>query len=205
MSTSDNQNTNMLSTLLPLLMQNGGGGNNMMTMLLPLLMNRGGSGSSDMISKILPMMSGNAQMADILNNLQGMQNSSQSTPKESYNPEVVRPCKSSQGRPLDYNKLYPNHPNISNISLNSMPRINSNPNMNTNTYIPEPAIEPQAPNNNDRLSSLLSMMTMMQSMRAPKTQASSPIPSHLAVDGVAPPKIKKSLKAILALNSIVRE
>ncbi len=208
-----NNNNNMLNNLLPLLMNQGGGlggsNNNILTMLLPMLMQKGGKdgNSSDMLKTIIPAMAGNnPQMAQMLKNMNmGGQkpaeddyNANESSKSQEYQPQYVPPCKNkNKGRHYaDYSKLYPD---LNNFDLHKMPKIDdyskdepqSEPENNTNS---------QQPFGNN---SLMTLLTLMQNM---KNQPSSTTVEKIhAVDGIAPPKIKKSLQAILALNNIIKE
>lgn len=207
----NNNSNNMLNNLLPLFMNQGkgdlgGGNNNMLTMLLPMLMQKGGGGgSSDMLKTLIPAMTGNnPQMAQMLKNMNfgGATTDDEPQPKEDLNHEYrqqnTSPCKNNnKGRhSADYSKLYPD---INNMDLHKMPKIDD-------FKKDEPASETNDQNNNQQPfgnNSLMTLLTLMQNM---KNQPNSTTEERiLAVDGIAPPKIKKSLKAILALNNIIKD
>ena len=207
----NNNSNNMLNNLLPLFMNQGNGGlgganNNMLTMLLPMLMQKGGGGgSSDMLKNLIPAMTGNnPQMAQMLKNMNfgGATADDEPSSKEDHNNEhrtqYTPPCKNNnKGRHYaDYSKLYPD---INNMDLHKMTKIDD-------FKKDEPTEESIDQNNNQQPfgnNSLMTLLTLMQSM---KNQPSSTTEERiLAVDGIAPPKIKKSLKAILALNNIIKE
>lgn len=210
----NNNSNNMLNNLLPLFMNQGkgglgglgGGNNNMLAMLLPMLMQKGGGGSSDMLKTLIPAMTGNnPQMAQMLKNMNfggGKSGDNEPETKEYQNaekPQYTPPCKNNnKGRHYaDYSKLYPD---INNMDLHKMPKIDDfkkdeQPVSESN----ENDSNPQPFGNN----SLITLLTLMQNMRnQPNSTAEERIQ---AVDGIAPPKIKKSLKAILALNNIIKE
>lgn len=199
---------NMLTNLLPLLLNRSGqssNNNNMLAMLLPLLMQRSGSNasSSELLKSLLPMMSGsNPNIAQILNALNSSNNPSE---QESYkddepieiNPQNIRYNPSR--RKVDFSKLYPD---LENIDIHTMPKIEdynkeqAKSNVESNSESPNIQNNNGAPNN-----SLITLLTLLQNLRKPNNVQEK----ITAIDGIAPPKIKKSLKAILALNSIINE
>ncbi|NLC17062.1 MAG: hypothetical protein GX756_04205 [Clostridiales bacterium] len=212
----DLRSNNMLSNLLPLLMNKGdtnslGAGNNMLAMLLPMLMQRGGaSGSSNEILKsLLPMMAGNnPQLAQVLNNF----NTGGAAPQEDYvqddkpiaiNPQNIDNKYASKGRRnIDFDKLYPD---LDSLDIHTMPKIDDykkeqpkNITLSSNN-----TADNAHQNNGNTNNSLMTLLTLMQNLR--RQSPSSMEEKIIAVDGIAPPKIKKSLKAILALNNIIKE
>lgn len=204
---NNNNSNNMLNNLLPLLMNRGGNGgganNNMLTMLLPLLMQKGGKGgSSDILKTLIPAMTGNnPQMAQILQNFGGGKSDNDEPKREEpidYDPpQYTPPCRNNnKGRHYaDYSKLYPD---INNLDLHKMPKIDD--------FKKDEPLQHEESNNSQQSfgnNSLLTLLTLMQSFRnQPNNLTEEKIQ---AIDGIAPPKIKKSLKAILALNNIIKE
>ncbi|HHW90049.1 MAG TPA: hypothetical protein GX745_04005 [Clostridiales bacterium] len=212
----DLRSNNMLSNLLPLLMNQGdtgsiGAGNNMLAMLLPMLMQRGGaSGSSNEILKsLLPMMAGNnPQLSQILNNLNtggdlAQENYAQDDKPIAVSPQNINNKYISKGRRnIDFGKLYPD---LDSLDIHTMPKIDDYKKEQSKniSYTSNNTDNNDFQNNHNTNNSLMTLLTLMQNL---KKQPSSNIEEKmLAVDGIAPPKIKKSLKAILALNNIIKD
>lgn len=209
---NSNNNNNMLANLLPLLTNQGGGKSNMLTGLLPLLMNKGGS-NNDLLKTLLPAMtSNNPQMSDILKNMNfggnASSDSQEHSESETIHNQQIPDCskKSDKGRVYtDYSKLYPQMFNNTGIDLNNMPRVNdyykaASENEPVNSTPKTPKYETNS--NNNRMSSLMQLLPLLQTMRSPTISQEKKIS---AIDGIAPPKIKKSLRAILELNNIIKE
>lgn len=217
----DLNSNNMLGNLLPLLMNKGSGlgtsgaNNNMLSMLLPMLMQKGGKGgsSNEMLKSLLPMMAGNnPQLAQVLSSFNSGSSTSQ---QESYvedepineSPQNISNIKyNSKGRRnVDFSKLYPD---LDNIDIHTMPKIDDySKEQAKNTSYDDNATNTNTNNTfqnsggaNNTLMTLLSLMQNLK--RQPANNIEEKI---IAVDGIAPPKIKKSLKAILALNNIINE
>ncbi|HEY8419007.1 MAG TPA: hypothetical protein VIL03_01020 [Clostridia bacterium] len=202
----DTNSNNMLSNLLPLLMNRGLGGagnNNMLAMLLPLLQRGGQNGNSnELLKTLLPMMAGNnpqlAQVLSALNNNPVEQELQNEEPIE-VNPQNIK--YSPNRRNIDFSKLYPD---LDKIDIHTMPKIEdynkeqakSAPNENKET-------NNSFQNSSNPNNTLMTLLTLMQNLR--RQQGNSFEEKVTAVDGIAPPKIKKSLKAILALNSIIND
>ncbi|HEY8444393.1 MAG TPA: hypothetical protein VIL24_06310 [Clostridia bacterium] len=200
---------NMLSNLLPLLMNKGslggaGAANNTLAMLLPLLMQRGGQNgsSNELLKTLLPMMAGNnpqlAQILSAFNNNASEQESAKDEPIE-ISPQNIRYNPSR--RNIDFSKLYPN---LDNIDIHTMPKIEDYNKEQAKTASVDASVGAASDSfmNNSSNNTLLTLLTLMQNLRRQSGGLEEKI---TAVDGIAPPKIKKSLKAILALNSIINE